>query len=624
VSLARSASTCLTRRDMMRAGGLALAGWASALSTPIAGGRADPPPNILWIVSEDNGPFLGAYGDPLARTPTLDRLARDGVLFENCFSQAPVCAPSRFALITGMYPTSCPPANHMRAQGHLPPGLRGFPAYLREAGYYCTNNAKTDYNAPIDIEDTWDESSRQAHWRKRPQERTFFSVFNHEVTHEGQLFPEARARYRPLEVPTDPARVRLPPYHPDAPEFRSDWAGYYDHLARLDGQVADLLKQLREDGLDEQTIVFYYSDNGGVLPRSKRFAYDSGLHVPLIVRFPDRYRHLAPASAGGRVTAPVSFVDFAPTVLSLAGVRAPRHFQGSAFAGAAKGPERDYAFSFRDRMDERYDMVRTARDRRYRYVRNYMPHRIYGQHVDYMFQMPSVQAWERMNRQGKLGGAQAAFWGAKPAEELYDIQADPFEVHNLARAAAHQSTLKRMRTALRQHLLATEDGGFIPEGSPLEARDGAGGTARYPLGRIIDMADLAIERAPANLARLQHAVQDPNECIRYWATLGCLMLSGKAARATASLEARLKDDSNAVRIVAAEALCHLGEPEAALPALRDGLASSNPRTRLQAVNALQYIGKLASPLIDAIGKARDDGDEYVKRAASYLFETLQA
>lgn len=612
----------VSRREFL--GSMAAAGLsarpARAANQP-QGGAARP--NVLWIVSEDNGPFLGAYGDPVARTPTLDRLAREGVLFENCFSTAPVCAPSRFTLISGMYATSCGPANHMRAQGKGPRGMRGFPGYLRDAGYYCTNNAKTDYNAPIDVGDAWDESSREAHWRKRPRGKPFFSVFNNEVTHEGQLFPEARSRYTPLERPTDPARVRLPAYHPDAPEFRSDWAAYYDQMARLDGQVAALLAQLEADGLGDDTIVFYYSDNGGVLPRSKRFAYDSGLHVPLIVRFPATFRHLAPGGPGSRISAPVSFVDFAPTMLALAGVPLPAYFQGSAFAGGAAARPKQYAFGFRDRMDERYDMVRTVRDARYRYVRNYMPHRVHGQHVEYMFRMPSVQAWARLNAEGRLRGPQQAFWREKPAEELYDLQSDRDEVNNLAGSAAHRHVAARMRSALRDHLLGTRDNGFIPEGSPLEGYEAARDTTAYPLERILDVADAAVARDGANLPRLVRWMDDKNECVRYWAALGCLMLGEASASAASALQARLADASHAVRIVAAEALCSAGSAPAALPVLEACLSRREaPRTRLQALNALQHIGPAARPLLGPVAKALADEDEYVKRAAERLHKTL--
>jgi arylsulfatase A-like enzyme len=345
-----------------------LAALTGETAAPASQALADQP-NILWLVSEDNDTFLGCYGDPLAHTPTLDRLARQGVLFERCFAQ-PVCAPSRFTLITGMYSVTCGPAEHMRAQGNIPSWLKGFPTYLRKIGYYTSNNAKTDYNAPIRPKETWDASSKTAHWRNRPDpKQPFFSVFNYEVTHESCLFP---VQERKLDFPPmDPAKVRIPPYQPDTPELRADWARYYNHMTLMDEQVAERLKELQEDGLADNTIVFYYSDNGGVLPRSKRFLERSGTHVPLIIYFPPKWRHLAPVAPGSRIQDPVGFVDFAPTILSLAGVKIPDYMMGRAFAGPARNGANEYAFCTRDRMDERYDMMRSLMNYRYLYVHNY-------------------------------------------------------------------------------------------------------------------------------------------------------------------------------------------------------------------------------------------------------------
>jgi arylsulfatase A-like enzyme len=578
-------------------------------------------PNILWIVSEDNNPYLGCYGDTLARTPTIDSLAKDGVLFENCFSTAPVCAPSRFTLITGMYATSCAPANDMRASGKMPPDMRGFPAYLRAAGYYCTNNAKTDYNAPIDLKDTWDASSKQAQWRNRPKGKPFFAVFNHEVTHESCLF----GKFQPLPNGTNPADVRLPAYCPDTPETRADRALYYDQHRRLDQQVARLLAQLKADGLEEDTIVFYYGDNGGILPRSKRFAYDSGLHVPLIVRFPKKWQHLAPAAPGSRVDAPVSFVDFAPTVLSLAGVRAPAYFQGHPFSRDHKGsapPPNEYALGHRDRMDERYDLVRTARDKRYRYIRNYRPDLPWGQHVQYMFQQAGYRAWERLFKEGKLNAVQARFWGEKPAEELYDLQSDPDEVNNLANSPEHRDTLDRMRAALRKHMIDTRDNGFIPEGAAAEGWAASRDDTAYPLERVMALADLVTARDAANLPKFVDGLGDPNEVIRYWSALGCLMLREKAAAANAALAKALDDASPQVRVAAAEALCRTGDVNRGLATLRQSLKDASPRVRLQTANALDHLGMIAKPALPELRAAAQDPDDYVKRAARYTAAVL--
>lgn len=555
-------------------------------------------PNILWLVSEDNTTLLGCYGNPLARTPRLDKLAREGVLFERCFAQ-PVCAPSRFTLITGTFAVSSGPANHMRAQGRIPSWLKGFPARLREAGYYTANNAKTDYNAPINPQETWNESGKSAHYRNRPDARQpFFSVFNHEVTHESCLFPELDVKLG--FTPTDPTEVRVPPYQLDTPEIRADWARYYDHLALMDSQIGAKLKALADDGLAENTIVFYYADNGGVLPRSKRFLQASGTHVPLIVYFPPKWRHLAPAPPGSRLRQPVSFVDFAPTVLSLAGVKIPDYMPGRAFAGAKVGTN-EFVFSTRDRMDERYDMMRSVMDSRWLYIHNYRPDLPYVQPLEYMFKARGYQSWARLAREGRLTLATAQFWGTKPTEELYDLGTDPDNVKNLAGGPAHRATLNRMRAALKQHTLEIVDNGFLPEGSALEGFETSRVPGVYPLERVFDLANLASERDPANLPRLIAALDDPSEPMRWWAAQGCTILGKQAAPAESALRHRLADASGAVQIAAAEALGRQGQTELALPILERWLQTTNqPAAALQAANVLDRFGEAARPALPAM------------------------
>ncbi len=416
------------------------------------------------------------------------------------------------------------------AQGRITREIRGFPAYLRAAGYYCTNNSKTDYNAPVNIKDAWDECSNKAHYRNRPKAAPFFAVFNHEVTHESQVFPQAIRKYPPIAHPTDPAKVVLPAYHPDTPELRRNRANYYDLMNRMDTQIGRKIAQLEEEGLLDDTIIFYYGDNGGVLPRSKRFCYESGLHVPLIIRFPRKFQDLAPAAAGSHIESPVSFVDFAPTVLSLVGIDIPKHMEGHAFAGKQNAGAQQYAFCFRNRMDDRYDFVRTARDKQYRYIRNYSPHVIWGQHVQYMWQQTGVKVWEQLHKEGKLNAQQDLFWREKPEEELYELASDPSEVKNLAASPEHQQVVNRMRAALEEHMLRTRDNGFIPEGSPLEGYAQGRDASAYPLERILPLANLAIKRDPANLLKLIEAMSDANECMRYWGALGCVMLREKLRR----------------------------------------------------------------------------------------------
>lgn len=612
-------------------------------SPPSVGVAPDRParPNILWLVSEDNGTFLGCYGDPIAKTPALDGLAREGVLYERCFAM-PVCAPSRFALITGMYPVTCGPAQHMRAQGETPSWLKGFPAFLRAAGYYTSNNDKTDYNAPIGIEEAWDACGSRAHYGGRATGQPFFSVFNYGVSHESCLFPQ--------DEPSafDPLKMRIPPYQPDTPEIRADWARYYSCMEKLDNQVAARLRELADAGLAGDTIVFYYSDNGGVLPRSKRFLQQSGTHVPLIVYYPPKWRHLAPAAPGARIQDPVHFVDFAPTVLSLAGVKIPGHMQGRAFAGRAKAPPNEFVFCTRDRMDERYDMMRSVMDRRWLYIRNYRPDLPYVQPLSYMFQARGYQSWARLAREGRLTPATAMFWGGKPTEELYDMPADPDSVHNLAADPGHRETLERMRSALEQRVIADKDNGFLPEGSALEGYDASRAPGAYPIERVLAMANLASGRNAADLPKLIEALDDPCEPIRWWAAQGCTMLAADMSRrnlpaeadlsrrsllakAEAALVRRLDDESGAVQIAAAEALARAGRLDVAVPALQRWIQQTGtPPFAVQAANVLDRLGEFARPALPslktALAAARADkgkAQDYPIRILTRVIDVLE-
>ncbi|MCX8108453.1 MAG: sulfatase-like hydrolase/transferase [Verrucomicrobiae bacterium] len=560
-------------------------------------------PNILWLVSEDNTTLLGCYGDPIARTPTLDKLGHEGVIFTRCFAN-PVCAPSRFALITGTFAASSGPAHHMRAKGKIPSWMEGFPAYLRRVGYYASNNAKTDYNCDIAPEATWDESSRTAHYKnRRAHDQPFFAVFNHEITHESCLFPEKDVTLG--FEPTNPAKVHLPPYQPDTPEIRADWARHYDHMALLDTQIAARLKELREEGLADDTIVFYYADNGGATPRSKRFLHTSGTLVPLIVYFPPKWRHLAPAPPGSRINTPVSFVDFAPTILSLAGVPIPKYMQGKPFAGPR--PETNqFAFCTRDRMDERYDMMRSLTDGRWLYIRNFRPDLPYVQPIEYMFQARGYQSWAREARSGKLTRTTAQFWGQKPAEELYDLEKDPHNTRNLADNPEYQTVLGRMREALRRHCIQIVDNGFLPEGSPLEGYEASRNPRAYPIEKVYDLAVAASERDPAKLRQFVAAMHDPCEAMRWWAAQGCAMLGKEAAPAESLLRTRLRDPSPSVRVAVAEALARIRRVDPALPTLEPPLEDiSKPCSALQAANVLNRLRDTARPSLPVMKRVLD-------------------
>lgn len=588
-------------------------------------------PNILWITSEDNGPHLGCYGDEYAVTPHLDGLAERGVVYERCWSNAPVCAPARTTIITGVYPTATG-AQHMRSNVRMPSFMKMYPQFLREAGYYCTNNSKEDYNL-VKPEGVWDDSSRQAHWKNRRPGQPFFAIFNHTISHESQI----RNRIPVDRVIHDPARVRVPAYHPDTPEVRKDWAQYYDRLTMMDELVGRNLQELEDAGLADDTIIFYYGDHGSGMPRSKRWPYNSGLHVPLIVLIPEKFRHLRPDDyqPGGRSSRLVSFVDLAPTLLSLIGQKPPEWMQGFAFAGPYDAGPQPFIYGYRGRMDERYDMVRSVTDGRYVYLRHYMPHRIYGQYIDYMFQTPTTRKWKELFDAGKLTAAQSLFWSRKPAEELYDLETDPDEVHNLADSAEHQTALKKLRTAQESLAIRVRDVGFLPEGE-LHSRAGDGtpydighDPAAYDLAGIMKVAGQAASGDAAATPALVSRLSDPDSAVRYWAATG-LLIRGKAGMqaARSQLHAALQDESPYVRIVAAEALAQYGSADDIQPALAV-LAELAPVDRngiyvsMFALGAIDELDGRAASLVDALkGMPRKD-DSIPQRMGAYVGNLLK-
>lgn len=450
--------------------------WATSGVPAALRAQAPRPPNILWISTEDLSPRIGAYGDEVARTPNLDRLAREGLLFENAYTTAAVCAPSRAAIITGMFQNAIG-AHHMRTTENtiedlpgpylaVPPFyVKAFPEYLRAAGYFTSNASKTDYQfgEPFTI---WDDLGQNAHWRNRTDpSQPFFSVINITGTHESQIFADAVGNRQPQ---TDPASVVVPPYYPDTPGVRTALAHWYDNIARMDGRVGEILRQLEEDGLADNTIVFFWSDHGDGLPRGKRSLYDSGLRSILMVRWPEALA--PPFQPGSRSDELVSFIDLAPTVLALAGVPVPVHMQGRVLLGPRAEPAPEYVFAARDRMDVEYDMMRSARDRRYLYIRNFHPELPYVGYIPYRNNSPIMQELLRVHREGGLTGA-AALWfrNSRPPEELYDVQADPHQVVNLADDPARAEVLRTMRAAVERWMDDIDDRGLIPEPQMIEA-----------------------------------------------------------------------------------------------------------------------------------------------------------
>lgn len=586
-------------------------------------------PNFLWITSEDNGPQLGCYGDAYAVTPHLDALAGKSLRYTHASSNAPVCAPARTTVISGLYPPSTG-AEHMRSMTRLPERFRMFPHFLKEAGYYTTNNSKEDYNLEKNP-DPWDESSNKAHWKNRAEGQPFFAVFNFTISHESQIRNEIADRDRIH----DPAQVRIPAYHPDTPEVRKDWAQYYDRITMMDQQCGKALAELEAAGLADDTIIFYWGDHGSGMPRSKRWPYRTGIHVPLIVHFPEKWRSLAPDSyaPGGTSDRLVGFVDLAPTMLSLAGIEPPDWMQGSAFAGPHRTEAPSYSYAFRGRMDERIDMTRQVMDHRYVYLRQYHPHRAYGQRLDYMFQTPTTRVWHAKFLAGELNEAQSHFWKAKPAEELYDLQADPDEVNNLAGSSEHREVLERMRQAHRDWVIQVRDVGFLPEaeihsragdGAPYDYGQGDG----YDLETIFEAAQLATAPPAGDLAAVAKLLDHTDSAVRYWGAIG-LLGQGQAGVAAGGdrLRRALDDPSGSVAIVAAETLGRFGEA-ADLPKVLDVLiARANQATgdvyeAIAACNALDYLDEKVRPRLDDIRQLPEKPGKKAARVDGYVGRLL--
>ena len=424
---------------------------------------------------------------------------------------------------------------------------------MQEAGYYTTNNSKEDYNLTTDNKG-WDESSREAHWKNRPQGKPFFAVFNFTGTHESKI------RNKNPNPTHDPALAPLPPYHPDNPEVRKDWAQYYDRLTEGDNFFADRMEELKEAGLSADTIVFFWADHGSGMPRSKRYPGWTGIHVPLIVHFPDKWKDLAPKrySEGESSDRLVSFIDFAPTMLSLAGVKIPDYYQGHAFAGNQQTSDPEYSFGFRGRMDERADFVRTVTNGRYIYLRNYYRHLPHGQFVWYQQQTSTTAVWYEKFHNGALNEIQSAFWKPRPREELYDLKEDYYSVVNLAKSAKHHRIKTRLSKALDKHLSDTGDLGFLPEPilrkiilsgiSPAESKRTQLQNAPTWGNTVLRPRDLENELS----GELRHPLAER----RYWVLMQLLARGGGIAYDLNEhlLERALDDNEPIVAVAAAECL----------------------------------------------------------------------
>lgn len=532
-------------------------------------------PHFVWLLSEDNSKhYLKLFDRMGAETPCIEALAQHGLVFEHAFSNSPVCSVARTTLMTGCYAPRLGTQFHRRAVTvPLPNGLQMFPAYLRQVGYYTTNNRKKDYNA-VEGNQVWDESSGRATWRNRKPDQPFFHMQSFGTTHESSLHFSAQ-QMRDEKTQTDPEAVQVAPYHPDTPTFRYTLARYHDQIQKMDAEIGRIVDQLATDGLLEDTFIFYFGDHGGVLPGSKGYIYERGLHVPLVVRVPDNWKHLVPMPRGARVTGFVSFVDFGPTLLKLAGIAIPSEVDGRPFLGPGVQADelnaRDEAFGYADRFDEKYDLVRTLRKGHLKYMRSYQPFNFDGLQNNYRYKMLAYSEWRDLFQRGLLNAVQKQFFLPREPEALFDLTTDPHETVNLVGDTRYAAQLVDLRQRLTEHTKGLPDLSFYPE-SDLVAR---ALDAPVPFGRahkeeivsLIEIADLALVDFASAQEQIVEALNSEHPWFRYWALIVCSCHGQQAASLSARAgELAHSDPARLVRVRAAEflALNGLAEPREVL------------------------------------------------------------
>jgi arylsulfatase A-like enzyme len=462
-------------------------------------------PNIIWLITEDNSKhYLKLYEDSGAIMPTVEKLAENGLVFDNAFANTPVCSTARTTLATGLYGSNIGTMNHRSYHKvSLPASVKPFSQLLKKSGYYTTNNVKTDYNFS-DIPGIWSESSNKANWKNRKNDQPFFHMQTFAITHESKLHFKKGA-IKNIKTKHDPSKVTIAPIYPDTPTFRYTYARTLDNHQKADNQMAKLLRQLEADGELENTFIFYFGDHGGVLPGSKGYLFETGLSVPLVVRVPENFKHLLPKSLqqpNTRVSGLVSFIDFAPTVLALAGVKAPDAYPGQSFLSKDLSlsalNQRDEVFAQADRFDEKSDLVRSVRKGNFKYIRNYQPFYPDGLENFYRYKQLAFKEWRQLFKQGKLTPQQAAFFLPKKVEALYDLAKDPHEMNNLTNDANYQTTLLQLRGLMREHQRKIPDLGFIAESrlvqlSTDESFYDLGYEQHARIQQLIDVADLQLQ-----------------------------------------------------------------------------------------------------------------------------------
>ena len=565
------------------------------------------PPNIVWLVAEDISPVLGCYGDPLAKTPNIDKIASMGIRFNKAFATAPICAPSRSTLMSGLYATSLG-TQHLRCEIPFPDQLKTLPEHLSAAGYFTSNRNKTDYN--FDPDGRWEHwSGSYAPWRHRKQDnQPFYSFINVGPSHEGSVNNDTRYLESIADIPqeqlVDPSMVTVPPYYPDNAQSQEVWARYYNVLQALDKNVGHVLDSLEADGLMDETVIFFFGDHGFGMPRYKRWLYKTGLHVPLLVSVPEKYGHLFNQQPGSSTDQMVSFVDFPATALNLAGVQIPETMEGQPFLGDSLPEPRKYVFGARDRADDMYEMSRAVLNDRYIYIRHYMPHLPYIQsgfiYSDVKFGFRTLRA---ARNAGALNEEQQKLWNPKPVEELYDLQADPQELNNVAANADFAGIKQLLKEQMDHWMVGHKDFGLLPEAeymirsqhsSPYEY---ARKREDYQAASILASANMV---GTATQSQCVEKLANPDSGVRYWATMALMQFDGLDQQSIDALKKALEDDSPSVQINAAETLCRAGNYPEAVQTLGKWVQDERPWLAMQAARSIQLVGDDARPLIPVI------------------------
>lgn len=525
-------------------------------------------PNILWLTFEDTSSYeFGCYGNTQVHTPNVDGLASKGIQFMNAWSVAPQSSAARSSLITGCYSSTY--GMDVHPVPYDTPENIFFPQWLRDAGYYCTNNSKTHYNSTTDNKICWDECAKTASYNspKREKDQPFFAVYNTVTSHMGRVrtfHMDGRRDYTKEGIYPD--KLILPPHVPDLPEVRSDYAGHLEAAQDVDTWVGFFLKDLKEHGLEDNTIIFVFSDHGGCLPRGKGYLYETGLRVPLVTYFPEKWKHLAPATAGTKDSTLISFVDLGPTVLSLAGVKPPKHMQGKALMGKYASKEKTtMQFALAANQLHHFMPVRAAMDGRYKYIRSYIPYRQFALRNYYQWGMPSNKAWDKW----VMGGHNTnpdwkQTFEHHPAEMLFDLDNDPFELNDLAAKPEYQEVLLRFRKGMSDHIRETKDlGFFIPTSRENVVLYDKVRKEKYPLNDLYALVELAGVATAADVPVFEKALTSAYPEMRYWAAVGLAQLGikGELKTCPAALLALLDDNDAYIACEAAYAVSYLGETE---------------------------------------------------------------